>query len=333
VTAAGRLEQPLTYWNAEGALAGIGLVLCARILGDQDRRRGVRALAAVASVPLGAGVYLSFSRGAIAATVGGLIAVVAAAPNRRQLRAAGLSAAAGILGALACGPFPGVAALKGSLSAREHDGLIALALIVLVALIAGAAAWWLTGAERAGRLRTEAVAAAPRAGPVGAVLVALVALGLVLGALAEHRDPSQFGANPGRLTAIGSYRANYWQVAVRSFGDHPLDGLGAGGFRVAWLRERTIPISAQDAHSLELQTAAELGLPGLVALALLLGGAGVALRRAHRAHPRLAAGWCGAATVWLLHSAIDWDWQMPALTLVAVVITGAALAVADGWRS
>ena len=36
-SAGGRLEQPLTYWNAEGALAAIGLVLCARLAGDRSR--------------------------------------------------------------------------------------------------------------------------------------------------------------------------------------------------------------------------------------------------------------------------------------------------------
>ena len=36
-SAGGRLEQPITYWNAEGALAAIGLVLCARLVADRTR--------------------------------------------------------------------------------------------------------------------------------------------------------------------------------------------------------------------------------------------------------------------------------------------------------
>ena len=39
-TALGRLEQPLTYWNAVGALAAIGFTLGARVLGDPRGRRG-----------------------------------------------------------------------------------------------------------------------------------------------------------------------------------------------------------------------------------------------------------------------------------------------------
>ena len=42
-SAGGRLEQPITYWNAEGALAALGLVLCARLAGDRTRPPAVRA--------------------------------------------------------------------------------------------------------------------------------------------------------------------------------------------------------------------------------------------------------------------------------------------------
>ena len=38
VSAQGRLEQPLTYWNAMGELAAIGVVLVARVAGDATRR-------------------------------------------------------------------------------------------------------------------------------------------------------------------------------------------------------------------------------------------------------------------------------------------------------
>ena len=39
VSAQGRLEQPLTYWNAMGELAAIGFVLAARLAGDRSRPR------------------------------------------------------------------------------------------------------------------------------------------------------------------------------------------------------------------------------------------------------------------------------------------------------
>jgi hypothetical protein len=33
--------------------------------------------------------------------------------------------------------------------------------------------------------------------------------------------------------------------------------------------------------------------------------------------------------VWVLHSSIDWDWEMPGLTLVAVLLAGTLLARAS----
>ncbi|MDQ3742098.1 MAG: hypothetical protein M3389_14250, partial [Actinomycetota bacterium] len=36
-SAGGRLDQPLTYWNATGALAALGLVLVAHLAGDRTR--------------------------------------------------------------------------------------------------------------------------------------------------------------------------------------------------------------------------------------------------------------------------------------------------------
>ncbi|HZJ29747.1 MAG TPA: hypothetical protein VFD37_07150, partial [Solirubrobacterales bacterium] len=109
-----------------------------------------------------------------------------------------------------------------------------------------------------------------------------------------------------------------------------ITGAGSAGFRAEWLRERPVEESAVDAHSLPLETAAELGLPGLLALAMLLAGGGLAARDARRADPRLLAGATAACIVWLLHAAIDWDWEMPAVTLPALIMAGALLAAADG---
>ena len=88
-SAAGRLEQPFTYWNAAGIAAAVGFLLAARVAGDPRRPRSVRAILAAAAVPLGLGVYLSFARGALAALAVGLLVLVVLAPEKRaQLRSA-----------------------------------------------------------------------------------------------------------------------------------------------------------------------------------------------------------------------------------------------------
>src|SRR3954452_9186780 len=130
--AGGRLEQPLTYWNATGALAAIGLVLVARVAGDRAPPAALRAGAAAPAAPLGLGVYLSFSRGALAAAAVGLVVLVVLCPNRAQARAALAAAIAAALAVAAVAPFSGVRALEFGLAARERECLVCGAMLVAI---------------------------------------------------------------------------------------------------------------------------------------------------------------------------------------------------------
>ena len=329
--ALGRLEQPITYWNAEGALAAIGLVLCARLAGTDSRPRAVRMLAAAACAPLGLGLWLSYSRGAIVAALVGLIVVLAAAPSWSQLRAAAGALLAGLTVAAASATFPGVASLEGSVAERQREGAVMLGILIAVVLVAALVQGRLEAAERRAGIRMGRLGVAR---PLGAAAVAAAALGLaglVYAGLSERGDSEELSARRGasRLTAVESRRYDYWRVGLSAFAQHPLTGTGAGGFRVEWLRERPVREGAIEVHSLPLEMASELGIPGLVGLGLLVGGVGLAGKRALRSRLELAPGACGAATVWLLHVAIDWDWQVPATTLPALVIAGALVATTE----
>jgi O-antigen ligase len=83
----------------------------------------------------------------------------------------------------------------------------------------------------------------------------------------------------------------------------------------------------RDAHSIWLETAAELGLVGLLLLGAFAAGVAWSVARA----PRPAvAGPAAALAVWAAHSAIDWDWELPGgPTLIAIVLAGLVLALAD----
>ena len=330
VHAGGRLEQPITYWNAEGALSGVGFVLCARLAGDRTRSLLVRVLAAAGAAPLGAGVYLSYSRGAIAATAVGLVILLAAAPVRSQLKAIVVTVVAGVIAAAVSSGFRGVASLSGSLGTREREGAIMLAVLVVLAAAAAVVVWRIALAERAGESADVPLPAARRMGTVAALVVALVGAGLIYGGLHEKAGTGTHKtATAERLTSADSNRYAYWRIGLRAFKQHPLKGLGAAGFRVYWLRERPVREPVLNTHSLELEFAAELGIIGLVGLGLMLGGVGAAARRALRRNPTLAAGWCAAGMVWLLHASIDWDWELPAVTLPAIVLAGALVALAE----
>jgi hypothetical protein len=330
ISAGGRLAQPLTYWNAMGALAAIGVVLCARMAGDAARRPALRAAAAAAGVPLLTGLYLTFSRGALAACAAGLVVLLTLAPTYTQLRAVAIVGEAGVGGAFAAAASPYVRTLHGAHPALQGAAVLAA---LLVAMAIGAAVQlWACRVEADGTTRLGRLPLPPRPGWAAAGLVAAMLVLPVALAAGQDKPASvdpRFGASTRRLTSTDSPRYDYWKVALRAFGDAPVKGSGAGGFAVTWLRERPVLSNARDAHSLPIETLAELGLVGFAALALFAAGVAVSARRAVILDPAFAAGPAAALAAFAFHASIDWDWEMPALTLVAVGLAGALLAAAD----
>jgi hypothetical protein len=329
-SAGSRLEQPLTYWNAMGLVCATGLVLAARLAGDRSRPDRLRAAAAAAGAPLGLALYLTFSRGALAAAAAGLVVLLATAPTWSQLRAAGLvletGAAAAVVGSL----LPAVVSYDASQSGREGQALVMLAALGLLCLAAGAVQGWACRLERAGAARLGSLPLPRRTGWLAGGLVALALAGFVTASAREQRGAAPTGATAQRLATLKSNRYEYWRVAFRVWEDHPLAGTGTAGFRVEWRRRRAISENVMDAHSLYLETAAELGLVGLALLVLTGGGIALAARRALRAAPDAAAGACAVFVTWAFHTGIDWDWEMPTVTLIALLFAGALLALADG---
>jgi hypothetical protein len=326
VSAEGRLEQPLTYWNAMGALAAIGLVLCAHIAGDRSRSARLRMSATAATAPLGLGLYLSFSRGALFACAAGLVALVVLEANWPALRAIAISVAASALSAVASAPFSGVTGLHGSRHHRAVGGAVVLVALIVICAAAALAQLMLIRRERSGRVGTGTLPLPRHAGTLAAaVVVGAFVLFLAVGAKEKSTAPLSSGAN--RLTTLQSNRYSYWKVAWHDFKSEPLRGVGGGGWAVDWLRYRPFDAGAQDAHSLYIQTAAELGVVGLALLAMFLAGLALAARRAWLANPAAAAGPIAGFVVWGCHVAVDWDWEMPAVTLVAIVLAGALLAI------
>jgi O-antigen ligase len=328
LSAVGRLEQPLTYTNATGELAAMGFLLCTRMAGDPERRTPVRAAAAAAAVLLVLACYLTLSRGAFVAGGAGLVLLMLLVPTRTQLQAVAITLPAGIVAAVAASRFDWVASLDGSPSHGRAQGAAMLAiLIVLMALAAALTVW------RARGPRLAAADLVSRRQLRGLALVAAVAVvgAFAIGA-AEHppANPERGqNASAGRLRSLQSNRYGYWRVALSSFAHHPLAGRGSAGFRVDWLRERTRPDPAQDAHSLYVETLAELGLVGFALLLAFLGGVAACAWRAVALDRGLAAGPAVVLASWAIHAGLDWDWEMPAVSLVAIVLAGLLIAARE----
>ncbi|HEX6680898.1 MAG TPA: O-antigen ligase family protein [Gaiellaceae bacterium] len=123
----------------------------------------------------------------------------------------------------------------------------------------------------------------------------------------------------------GANRPHYWGVAWKEYRMNPVTGSGAGTFDSFWLHYRPISSFARDAHSLYVETLAELGPIGLGLLVLALAVPLLALRQ--RGDPLVAAAAAGYVA-FVLHAAVDWDWELPAVTIGGLAC-GATLLVAS----
>ncbi len=173
------------------------------------------------------------------------------------------------------------------------------------------------------------------AGAAGALLLAIALhgpLGTAWDDFKNEKPPPSTGGTV-RFTSLGSARYDVWTAATDAFQAHPLDGIGPGAFEFYWSRHGTADF-VRDAHSLYLEQAAELGLPGLLALLVALGGllaAAIQARTRWRRRRELAAGSAliAAFIVFLAYAGVDWMWELGGIGTLA--IGGIAVAAAGGF--
>ncbi len=331
-----RLAQPLGYWNALGIFAAMGALLA---LGFAARGRGaiLRALAAASTLVLIPSFYFTFSRGAWIALGVGLLAAVALDPRRLQL--------IGFLFAVA--PWPALAVWIASRSeplTRQGTGLAAAShaghrfALDLVWLAAGAAAVTLVCTTLERRVRVPRRLRLAYAGALvlvvaGALAVVVVQFGspptiarnLYHDFVGPDRPLENGNLNQRLFNLAGGQRIPQWKVAWRDYEAHPWLGSGSGSYERYWNQLRPAEFKVRNAHSLYLETLAEVGPVGL---ALLLAALCLPLLAAIKARRRsLASAAFGAYTAFLVHAGVDWDWELPAVTL-AGLFCGAAILVA-----
>ncbi len=137
----------------------------------------------------------------------------------------------------------------------------------------------------------------------------------------------------GRLTSLSSNsRANYWRVAWEEWKKHPLTGTGAGTFSYTWLENRPGFGGVKQVHNVYLEQGTETGIVAFLALVsfctLLLMYTGWATLRAVGERQVLLAGLTAAVAVYLVSSALEWHWYIPASTIYFFVLAGVTVRLA-----
>jgi hypothetical protein len=356
-----RLQEPYGYWNAIGLTAAMGAIGC---LWLGARRAGHAVLNALSYPAMGLMIVtlmLAYSRGALAALAIGVTAWMCLVPLR--LRGARVL----IVGLLGAAP---VVAWDFSRHALSSDGValatrataghqlgVLLGAMVIVLTLVGVAIGFFSDrrAPSAGTRRTVGIALA------ALLVLAVVTIagglstskrgltGTISHGLSSLTDPNAPVPKntPGRLTAVGSVRARYWNEALEIFKAHPSLGAGAAGYETARLRYRTQPLDVRQAHGYVVQTLADLGIVGFaLSLALLIAWMAAAGRPTHPFNRRWVARRAPFAVAWKrtqlaytperigmltmlcvvivfgVHSFADWTWYIPGDACVALMCAG-----------
>ncbi len=335
-----RLSYPVTYWNALGLLAALGIVLAFHLTCTLGERRLARILAAAVLPLLAATLFFTLSRGAIAAGAIGLVVYVLVA------RPSGL-----LSGALATVPAT-TALIVVAYHAKDLNSAnptapaavsqghrVALAAAICVAACAGLRTILATRLDPLLRRQagTAVVSRRTKLAAIAGTLLAVVVVGLAAGAssgLAHDWNRFFSGAGPNggsglreRLTdPANNGRTDLWTVALHGFSASPLHGYGAGMYHTLWDRNRPHFLYTINAHSLYFQAMAELGVPGVTFVVILVGAVLIGLGRRSRGSERSTYGaLLAAGVVWAVHAGVDWDWEMPVVTLGFFAAAGLAL--------
>lgn len=334
-----RLRYPLGYWNANGAAAGIGVALLL-----WTSRRGTWAAlrwASVAAIPaLLLALYFTYSRGGLLALLVACGCLIALSRDRLWLLA---TLAIGALGTL-----PAVLAVQArSDLANDYatQATVDQGVTVLLVLVCGIALSLLLFAglrweeRREGRLSGRALDLSRNPTVLKGLALAGAVLAIVALAAVGSRARDQFSSsdiqlsqNPQqRFSSIsGTGRKEFWSAALDALDEKPVLGIGAGTYKFAWDQHRSIEKPVHDAHSLYLESFAELGVVGGILVLALVGSllwfGFAAWRDAAEPQRERNAALLAAMLALAVGAGIDWFWEIPGLGAFLFLPAGVVVA-------
>ena len=339
-----RLREPFGYWNAIGLFAALGAPGCLWLGARRDGHAAINALAYPALGLMLLTLLLAYSRGGLLALAIGVGLWFVLVPLRlRGVAVLATSATGALVVAIWAFAQDGLSKDRMPIDQRAAAGHeLGVLLVVMIALLLAAGLAIGFAAAR----RAPSTDIRRKAGVVILVLLALVpvlaAVALAfstrgLGGSISHgwkqlTDPhaSTPPNDPGRLTAVGSVRARYWNEALKMWKGHSGKGVGAGGYATLRPRYRQDDLDVRHAHGYVVQTLADLGIAGMLVSVALLGFWLVAAtsavgRKRGLPYTPERIGLLTMLTVVVIfgvHSFVDWTWFVPGPTVVALVCAG-----------
>jgi O-antigen ligase len=338
---ASRLRAPLEYWNALALVMVLAVPIALRLATDPTRRDRARMFAITALFLLLLVLGMTYSRGGLVAFAVALAVVTLLGREKlRGLAVMGVAIVATIPVLGLAFSRPALKAINVPLAERTPDGIVLG--LVLAGSVVGLliAAWGLLRLEERTRWSAESTQLVWRGLGATAAVVAVFALGAVATA---HGGPSGFAhrawhefsktskddvSNPARIISSNSgNRWVWWKEAAGAWWDKPLGGWGAGSFPVTHKLYRQVELGVAQPHNVPLQFLAETGLVGaLIAMsgvALLLLAALDRVRSMVPGREReIAVALFAGAVAWLVHGLVDWDWDIPGVTMPALIFLG-----------
>ena len=344
---ASRLRAPLEYWNALALVMVLAVPVALRLTTDEQRRDRTRLFGLVSLFLLLLILGMTYSRGGLVAFAVALVVVTVLGREKlRGLAVVGVTLVASIPVLGLAFSRPALKAINVPLSDRIPDGIVlglVLAGSIVGLLIAG---WGLLRLEERQRTRWSAQSTQLvwRGLAATAVVIGVFALG---GVATADGGPSGFVhdawhefsktskddvSNPARIISSNSgNRWVWWEEAAGAWSAKPVGGWGAGSFPVTHKLYRKVELGVAQPHNVPLQFLAETGLIGALivmgGVALLFWAALARVRGMAAGREReLAVALFAAAVAWLVHGLVDWDWDIPGVTVPPLLFLGVLVA-------
>jgi hypothetical protein len=339
-----RMDSTLQYSNTTAVILGMGVVLALARMSTL-RNFVLRGLYAAVTLSLFIALYLTVSRGGIGSLGIGLIVLFIITSGRLRMFADLILLS--LPGAWLWWQMQSLPGLLGTGVSRQQkiaDGTLFrndLILALIVAFVLQAAYTILMNRYELSPVLRRRLGILLVAGGVlvmvsGTFVVAeryggpVQAYSTLLGSANETTNAGQ------RLASLDiSSRGDYWRVALAAWKERPLTGTGAGTFQYTWLEDRPGLKGVKQVHNVYLEQGTETGLFAFLALlgfvAVLVGYTGRAVWRSDPQGERrlLLAGLCSALIVYLVSSAFEWHWYLPASTLFFFILAAVAVKFAS----